>query len=476
MMARWGRNLLPQSLYAQILLVVALALFVAQIVNATILFSGIRSRNMLEAATQLTGRVNNYADRQLDRAQTRSGTERRQNQNAKPKRKRLPGISVVESSGPLIIPSFEKHPEFSARANEYLDQNAIGVGNAVFSSGAFALLPPELQKGPLQRPGIVRLRAMGRDMPRETLLVSVQTADGRWLNAATLLRPRDTRTVIAMLLQTLLIYVAVMIPLALVARRIAKPLSRLTARVDQVGRDGDVAPLQNEGPSDVRQLIMAFNAMQSRVASLLSEKDVMLGAIGHDLKTPLASLRVRVESVTDDQERGKMAATIDEMATILDDILMLARLGKSGEANQRTDIGALVESVTEEFANAGAKIEFTAPEQRVVAGIRPVLIRRALRNVIGNALEYGASAKITVQQTGDTLAIIIDDNGPGIAADKIEQMFEPFVRAEGSRNRETGGSGLGLTIARAILRSHSGDIRLENRAEGGLRVWVELPT
>jgi signal transduction histidine kinase len=184
---------------------------------------------------------------------------------------------------------------------------------------------------------------------------------------------------------------------------------------------------------------------------------------------------VRVESVEDDQERDKMAATINEMATILDDILMLARLGKSGEASQRTDIGALIESVTEEFVTSGADIEVTAPEQRVIANIRPVLIRRALRNVIGNALEYGESAKIMVQQTGDKVAIIIDDNGPGIAADKIEQMFEPFVRAEGSRNRDTGGSGLGLTIARSILRSHSGDIRLENRAEGGLRVLMELP-
>jgi signal transduction histidine kinase len=473
-MARWGSNLLPCSLYAQILLVVALALFVAQVINAAILFSGIRSRNMLEAATQLTGRVNNYADRRPDISQTGIAKEPRQNQKANRKRKRLPGISVVESGSPMAIPGFEQRPEFSDRANEFLDQNGSGLGNAVFSSGAFTSLPAELQKGPLQRPAIMRLRAMGRDMPREAMLVSVQTADGRWLHAATLLRPRDTRTVIAMLLQTLLIYAAVMIPLALVARRIAKPLARLTTRVDQVGRDGDVVPLQNEGPSDIRHLITAFNAMQSRVTSLLSEKDVMLGAIGHDLKTPLASLRVRVESVEDDQERDKMAATINEMATILDDILMLARLGKSGEASQRTDIGALVESVAEEFATSDADIEVTAPEQRVIANIRPVLIRRALRNVIGNALEYGESAKIAVRQNGDKVAIIIDDNGPGIAADKIEQMFEPFVRAERSRNRETGGSGLGLTIARSILRSHGGDIRLENRAEGGLRVLVEL--
>ena len=166
-----------------------------------------------------------------------------------------------------------------------------------------------------------------------------------------------------------------------------------------------------------------------------------------------------------------MAATIDEMATILDDILTLARLGKSGEMSQRTDIGALVGSIAEEYADA----VLTEPGERVVANVRPVLLRRALRNLIGNAVTYGKNAAVSVAQQHGQLRIIIEDNGPGIAPDLIDSMFEPFARAETSRSRATGGSGLGLTIARAIARAHNGDVVLENRADGGLRASILLP-
>jgi signal transduction histidine kinase len=212
--------------------------------------------------------------------------------------------------------------------------------------------------------------------------------------------------------------------------------------------------------------------MQTRVTGLLGEKDVMLGAIGHDLKTPLAALRVRVESVDDDHEREKMAATIDEMVTILDDILMLARLGKSGEAMQSVDIGALAESISGEFPSAS----FIEPDSRVVAQVRPVLLRRALRNLIDNAVTYGKSATVAVGNKDGKTTVEICDDGPGIAPSLMEGIFEPFTRTESSRNRATGGSGLGLTIARAIARSHGGDVSLENRSEGGLRVVLSFRT
>ena len=165
-----------------------------------------------------------------------------------------------------------------------------------------------------------------------------------------------------------------------------------------------------------------------------------------------------------------MAATIDEMATILDDILTLARLGKSGETSQRTDIGALVGSIAEEYPDA----VLNEPSQRIVAKVRPILLRRALRNLIGNAVTYGKSAAVSIIQQHGQLRIIIEDNGSGIAPDLIDFMFEPFTRAETSRSRATGGSGLGLTIARAIARAHNGDVILENRAEGGLRASIVL--
>ena len=236
----------------------------------------------------------------------------------------------------------------------------------------------------------------------------------------------------------------------------------------------DIEPLMPQGPADIRELIEAFNGAQSRLNALLTEKDVMLGAIGHDLKTPLAALRVRIESVDDDVEREKMVASVDEMVIILDDILMLARVGKSAEALQQTDLGALVETVAAEFPDE-AKIAFDAPLERIVVPIRPVLIRRALRNLVGNALQYGGNADITIMRDALQVRISIRDNGPGVAKDKIENLFEPFARAESSRNRASGGSGLGLTIARAIAQAHGGSVTLHNRADGGLEAMLSLP-
>jgi signal transduction histidine kinase len=272
---------------------------------------------------------------------------------------------------------------------------------------------------------------------------------------------------LALLLQTVILYFAVLLPLLLIARRIAAPLIDLKQRVQSIGGNTDFEPMVPAGPDDVRNLIGAFNTMQVRVASLLSEKDVMLGAIGHDLKTPLASLRVRIESVDDDDEREKMASTVEEMTQMLDDILTLARNGKSGEAMQRTEIVALVESATLDFIDVGHPVKFVETDTRIIAPVRPILLRRAIRNLIDNAVQHGGNALVSVKSVDGNVQISIDDNGPGIPVEQSKKLFEPFARSEQSRGRATGGSGLGLTIARAIARNHNGDVVLQNRATDG---------
>jgi signal transduction histidine kinase len=199
----------------------------------------------------------------------------------------------------------------------------------------------------------------------------------------------------------------------------------------------------------------------------------MLGAIGHDLKTPLASLRVRIESVEDEDERTKMAATVDEMVHILDDILILARLGKSSEALVLTDVNALVEMVADEL-DGDDRLTVVESVEKCRAAVRPILLRRALRNLMGNALQYGGEAQIVTMCDGSQLSITIEDQGPGLTPEQLTDLFEPFARAENSRNRASGGSGLGLTIARAIARAHGGDVILENRSEGGLRAILRI--
>jgi signal transduction histidine kinase len=267
---------------------------------------------------------------------------------------------------------------------------------------------------------------------------------------------------------------------ALILRRITQPLAALTRQVAHFAAtqdpSGQVAPM---GPEDVRRLIVALNAMEWRIASLLDEKDVMLGAIGHDLKTPLAALRVRIESVEDEAERARMAHTIEDIVRTLDDILSLARVGRPSDPLERTELSALVAAVVEEYEDMGEPVEL-GETTRTVLELRPTWLRRALRNLIGNALRYGERARVAMERDEGRVVIRIDDDGPGIPEDSLEAMMHPFIRGDPSRNTETGGAGLGLALARAIAEQHGGALVLANRrgatgAVEGLRAEITLP-
>jgi signal transduction histidine kinase len=229
----------------------------------------------------------------------------------------------------------------------------------------------------------------------------------------------------------------------------------------------------------MRRLIVAHNAMEARIAAMLDEKDVMLGAIGHDLKTPLAALRVRIESVQDESERARMAATIEDIVRTLDDILSLARVGRPGDPLERTELSALVASVVEEYEDMGDAVELVESE-RIVLELRPTWLRRALRNLIGNALRYGQRARVSLRREGGRAVVLIDDDGPGIPEGEIEAMMNPFARGDPSRNTMTGGAGLGLALARAIADQHGGSLTLSNRLSAageveGLTARLETP-
>ena len=460
-------RLWPKSLYAQLLAAAALALLIAQIINAAMLLNGLRNRAELEAATFVVGSV--MARGGID------GAERPKNGRDRGARLRRRPVSYAIGNKPISPGSFQPNRELSERAAGFLGLLADDRAGPVIAIGPTVNLPENLRRRAMDRPIVRRLLREGRPAPERTLVFSLQRADGNWINAWTLIRPIERGSVFVLLVQTLLLYLIVLLALALVARRISRPLSRLKSGMADFGKSGNAAMLVEEGPSDIRELVAAYNAMQGRLGALLSEKDVMLGAIGHDLKTPLASLRVRVETVDDDAERDQMVASIDEMKAILDDILTLARMGKSGEAEQLTDIASLVETVLDDFQGQSDKLELALPSKPVRVNLRPMLIRRALRNLVSNALRYGDSAKIHLETDAEAVSIFVDDSGAGIVEEDIEAMFEPFNRAEASRNKASGGSGLGLTIARAIARAHGGDVVLTNREEGGLRAALKLP-
>jgi signal transduction histidine kinase len=312
--------------------------------------------------------------------------------------------------------------------------------------------------------------------PREVqlLLLSAQLPGGEWLNGRINTPPPDPLLTARLIAATLLLYLIVLGATLLIARRLARPLRDLTKAAERFGGREAPAAVEPRGPADLKRAIDAFNAMNRRVVALLDEKDRMLGAIGHDLRTPLASLRIRAESVEPASERERMIATIDEMNAMLEDILVLARSGRAREAARPMDVTALADALVEEYRELGhdAALE---PSERQVLAIQPNLMRRAIRNLIDNAVKYGGSARVAVRSEGDAILIEVRDRGPGLAPDQLGQVLEPFYRVEESRSRETGGTGLGLAIARAIAESHGGELRLANAPDGGLSATIRLP-
>ncbi len=321
-----------------------------------------------------------------------------------------------------------------------------------------------------------RMAARGarEDGPRETIVVAVKRTDGRWMALASGLPRDDLRLFWRLLAQTLILYAIMLLPVLWVARRISRPLRELAAAARGYSPAVPPVPLEESGPPDVRAVTAAFNALRLRVTAMLDEKDRMLGAIGHDLRTPLAALRVRIESVEDEQDRARMADTIAEMNRTLDDILSLARLGRPSEPETEVDLAALVDAVVEDFRDLGEPVTFEETD-RLRMRLRPSLIRRAVRNLIENAVKYAGAAEVSLASDDRRASIVVEDRGPGIPADRLDQVFDPFFRLESSRNRHTGGIGLGLALARAIVEEAGGTIALTARDGGGLVARITLP-
>jgi len=309
---------------------------------------------------------------------------------------------------------------------------------------------------------------------RRMLLLAAQLEDGSWLDAR-FEAPRADRWLIhRLVLATAMLFFLVFGAAWWIARRLARPLRDLTRAAEGFRGQAPAEPVTPRGPADIRRAVEAFNAMNRRTLALLDEKDRMLGAIGHDLRTPLASLRIRAENMGPEEERERLVATVEEMAATLEDILTLARTGRAREPVRPVDLAALADAVVEEFRELGSDASFE-PSGRAVLAVQPNLLRRALRNLIHNAVAYGGGAKVRVEERGGEIEIRVEDDGPGIPEDRLEDVLDPFRRLETSRNRESGGAGLGLAIANAVAQAHGGRLVLSNRAGGGLRASLILP-
>ncbi|MEQ9639034.1 MAG: ATP-binding protein [Alphaproteobacteria bacterium] len=301
------------------------------------------------------------------------------------------------------------------------------------------------------------------------MTVAVARAEGGWY-AFTVRAPQRPPRPWRGAFFVVLTAAAVLVLALWATHRVTRPLRSFAAAADRFGVDVGAPPLPETGSSEVRTAARAFNRMQDRLKRFVDDRTLMLGAISHDLRTVLTRLRLRAEFIADDEQRGKALADMAEMQTMLDESLAFARDDAAAEPRQRLDIAALLQTACDDAPAA----TYDGPDRAPFQG-RPVALRRAFDNLIGNACLYGAAAEVRLREEDDRCVIAIADRGPGIPVDLREAVFRPFTRLETSRNRETGGAGLGLAVARGAVHAHGGEIELADRPGGGLVITVILP-
>lgn len=338
-------------------------------------------------------------------------------------------------------------------------------------------LPPPLASALDQRLGgryAYRASAPGgHGPPMSGLTIDVRLTDGTWarFRVAPMHFPRPS----ASLLISLGLMLSIVAAVALLAVRSAtRPLRTLGAAARSLGEDLARPPIPEEGPREAREAARAFNDMQSRLRGMVDQRTRALSAMSHDLRTPITRLRLRSEMLDDPALRAKLQADLDDMQRLVDMTLDYLRGLKEAEPIRHVDVNGLAAGVVEDLAATGRHIEVSGRAEPPFDG-RPLALRRALTNLLENALTYGERATLRIEDTPASLRFIVEDEGPGIPEPDLARVLEPFERLEQSRGRETGGVGLGLSITRDIAASHGGTLRLENRTPRGLRAILELP-
>lgn len=457
----------PKTLRGQIILLIVLALAVAQALTLWLFIDqralAVRSALALEAAD----RAGNIA-RLLEDAPARLHPEILRAASS-------PLVQFDLARTPIVEGSSDPGPKWIAQRI----QTILGPGNTT-------AVRVEMRRGPMTdavppmsgaSPAMLRMHREMTGGPMSTLelKLSIGLPNGDWLNMVSRFHEPPYQVVGSEIATFVVTAALLAMVLWLALSRVVGPLQGLARAADRLGRGEDTEPLRPEGPEEMRRVAAAFNQMQERLHRFVTERTRLLGAVGHDLRSPLTALRVRAEMVDDDETRERMIATITEMQEMVEATLAFARGMATTEPVENVHLRDLLGSLGDELRDVGAAVTL-GPVADVSLRLRRNGMRRALRNLIENALRYGTRATVSAHEDTGGVAITIEDEGPGIHAENLERVFDPFVRLETSRSRETGGIGLGLSIARTIVLAHGGQIVLENRPEGGLRAIVRLPT
>lgn len=322
--------------------------------------------------------------------------------------------------------------------------------------------------------GLIIGSSSASDQDPHLAVISMRLPDRTWVNVSLLSWKPQPTGFQGTLLSTSLMAVGALLVALLLVRFQTRPLSVFANAVSRIARGPVPSPVEEGGPKEVRELATAFNDMQARIARLIDDRTHALAAVSHDLKTPITRLRFRSEELQDAVLRQSITADLDEMERMIDQTLSYLKEERGDEEVKPVDLVAILETVTDDVIDAGGAASLAGSASAVVYGRRPAL-KRAFSNLIGNAVKYGQRAETNVADGGNEVWITIADQGPGISLADRKRALQPFVRLEPSRNSETGGFGLGLSIADAVIRGHGGRLELRNGDRSGLIVTVVLP-
>jgi len=386
-----------------------------------------------------------------------------------------PLIARIRPGPPPELPGGRRRAVF----REQLAQ-ALGVApdNVVIQSDATGPMAIHIRHHDGPPPAMMRDFRMGPPQQADPVIfapfkVAVRQADGRWLTV----QPKPTfrwSSWQGRVLLTLMLSILAIAPLAwLFARRLSSPIAAFAEAAERLGRDPRAAPLDIAGSGEVAAAVAAFNGMQERLRRYVEDRTAMVGAIAHDMRTPLTRLRFRIEAAPEEL-KARLAQDIDQMEAMVAAALSFVHDTTHPAERTRLELASLVESIIDETAETGADAAIEPGERIVVEG-DPLALRRMVTNLVENGVKYGGSVRGRVFAEDGQAIIEIDDEGPGIRPAEMERVFDPFYRGEPSRSRETGGAGLGLAVVRSIARAHGGDVTLKNRPGKGLTARVSLP-
>lgn len=315
-----------------------------------------------------------------------------------------------------------------------------------------------------------------RALPRDThLKVALKLRDGTWVTLKTKIRAASWAVLLSSAGSAFILGLGVVAASTLVLRNLSRPLRALAEAADKIGQDqGAQVRIAETGAGDLKLVAKAFNAMQDRIAGLLKTRTEALAAVGHDLRTPLARLRLRAGFVQDTAAREALENDVDEMAAMLNSLLAYLGGQEDPEPPRRTDLAAIAMTIVDDATDAERTATYAGLEHVTVMA-RSLSLKRAINNVVENALHYGGNAALTLTREDRTLILAVEDDGPGIPEDHLAQVLQPFHRLDDARARNTAGLGLGLTIVQQILQREGGNLVLMNRPQGGLRVELRLP-